>query len=140
MRAIRGKNTRPELLVRDLLESDGYSLTGQVKGLPGKPDLLLSRHRTVLFVQGCFWHGHNCHLFRWPKTRSDFWLAKIAANKRRDATARDALIHQGWRVVYIWECAFKGRLRKPHGQVVGEVAALIHADPVVTFGEITSEL
>lgn len=139
MRAIRGKNTRPELLVRDLLESDGYSLTGHVKGLPGKPDILLRRHRTALFIQGCFWHGHNCHLFKWPKTRADFWLDKIEANKQRDAIARNVLIQQGWRVVYIWECALKGRLRKPPGQAIAEIAALIHADPIVTFGEITSE-
>lgn len=140
MRAIRGKNTTPETLIRSLLESDGFRLIEHAENLPGKPDLLLHRHRIALFVQGCFWHGHDCHLFKWPKTRADFWIAKIEANRRRDEASRVALIRKGWRVLYIWECALKGRCRKPHGQVLGEMTALIHSDPVMLFAEVKSSI
>jgi len=108
MRAIKSKNTKPELLVRRLLHSLGFRFRLHAKKLPGTPDIVLKKYNAVIFVHGCFWHGHNCHLFSTPKTRTEFWFKKINANKRRDKLACKKLTSNGWRVLYIWECALKG--------------------------------
>lgn len=79
-------------------------------------------------VNGCFWHGHNCHLFRWPGSRIDFWRAKISANVRRDRATREALSEAGWRVAEVWECQLKGRERRPLEEVVGECAAFLDSE------------
>jgi len=113
MAGIRGKNTRPEILIRRALHARGYRFRLHRKDLPGKPDIVLPKHRAVIFINGCFWHGHDCHLFKWPKTREDFWLEKIGGNKVRDQAKRAALEQAGWRVLVIWECALKGTRRKP---------------------------
>jgi DNA mismatch endonuclease, patch repair protein len=84
MAGIRGKNTRPEMLVRRALHAHGYRFRLHRKDLPGKPDIVLPKYRAVIFVHGCFWHGHDCHLFKWPKTREDFWIQKIKNNQERD--------------------------------------------------------
>lgn len=110
MRAIRGKNTRPEMKCRKLLFSRGFRYRLHVSALPGKPDLILPRHRVAIFVHGCFWHGHDCYLFKVPQTRKDFWEEKIAQNKARDLRDTRALHEGGWRVLTVWECALKGRL------------------------------
>ena len=81
------------------------------KSLPGKPDLVFPRYRAVIFVNGCFWHGHDCHLFKWPKSRKDFWREKIKSNIDRDRLVTSQLKEQGWRVLRVWECALKGRTR-----------------------------
>jgi DNA mismatch endonuclease (patch repair protein) len=96
MAGIRGKNTRPEILIRKVLHRAGLRFRMHVGELPGKPDIVLPRWRAVIQVQGCFWHGHDCHLFRLPKTRREFWEAKIAGNRARDAAARAALAEFGW--------------------------------------------
>jgi DNA mismatch endonuclease (patch repair protein) len=111
MARIRGSNTGPERLVRSLLHRLGYRFT--VNGpnnrkLPGKPDIVLPRFRTVVFVHGCFWHGHEgCKDFTIPRTRRAWWTAKIASNKRRDAANEERLRWLGWQVVTIWGCATK---------------------------------
>lgn len=109
MSRIRGKDTKLELLVRHALHAEGlrYRLGGA--GLPGRPDLVFPRHKTVVFVDGCFWHGHDCHLFRLPKTRPDFWKAKIDANCARDVRVNEELLALGWRPLHVWECELRGK-------------------------------
>jgi DNA mismatch endonuclease, patch repair protein len=104
MSNIRGKNTQPELIVRSLVHRLGLRFRLHGKGLPGRPDLVLSRHRTVILVHGCFWHRHSCGLAAVPRTRPEFWAAKFDANVRRDARNKAALEALGWRVVEVWEC------------------------------------
>jgi len=104
MAGIRGKNTQTELVVRSLVHRLGLRFRLHGKGLPGRPDLVLNRHRTVIFVHGCFWHRHNCGLAAVPKTRPEFWAAKFESNVRRDARSKAALEALGWRVIEVWEC------------------------------------
>jgi len=109
MSGIRGKNTRPERHIRSLLHRQGFRFRLHVRDLPGRPDIVLPRYRAVLFVHGCFWHGHHCPFFRLPATRPEFWEAKIARNRENDRCAQDALAAAGWRVGTVWECALRGR-------------------------------
>lgn len=111
MRAIRGKNTNPEVLVRKLLFSHGFRFRLHVKNLPSTPDIVLHKYRTIILVHGCFWHGHNCYMFKIPQTRSEFWIEKIKSNQQRDHRDKLLLLKEGWRVLLIWECALKGRLK-----------------------------
>lgn len=108
MSGIRDRNTKPEIVVRSMLHRQGFRFRLHVRELPGKPDIVLPRHRAVIFVNGCFWHGHDCHLFKWPKTRVDFWRKKIERNRENDNKARVVLLANGWRVAVVWECAIKG--------------------------------
>lgn len=120
MSGIRGKNTRPELMIRKALHARGFRYRIHCKDLPGKPDLCLPKHRAVIFVHGCFWHGHDCHLFKWPKTRPEFWAAKVGRNSDVDRRSMRALLESGWRVGVIWECALKGRTRLSLDQVIDQ--------------------
>ena len=104
MSGIRGKNTKPEIIVRKALHAAGYRFRLHCKDLPGKPDIVLPKYRTVIFVHGCFWHGHMCKKFKWPKTRQKFWREKIEGNIERDKKAIAELEKLGWRVKVIWEC------------------------------------
>ena len=113
MAAIRGKDTKPELLIRKALFARGYRYRLHDKRLPGKPDLVFPKYRAVIFVHGCFWHGHGCHLFKWPKTRRDFWRRKISHNRTKDAQVYDHLHAEGWFILTVWECALKGKGRHP---------------------------
>jgi len=125
MAGIRGTNTRPEIAVRHGLHRRGFRYSLHSAGLPGKPDIVLSRWRTVVLVNGCFWHGHDCHLFRWPTSRKEFWQQKIKGNRSRDIVVKRALAAAGWRVLVIWECALKGREKLPLDDVLSESAAWI---------------
>ncbi|MEM9170600.1 MAG: very short patch repair endonuclease [Pseudomonadota bacterium] len=108
MRAVKSKNTAPELKLRKALHALGLRYRLHGKDLPGSPDLVFPKHRTVVFVHGCFWHGHDCARgAREPKTNADYWRAKIARNRARDAAAQTALQRAGWRVVVVWACALK---------------------------------
>ncbi len=108
MRQIKGKNTKPEMVVRKFLFSKGYRYRLHVKTLPGKPDIVLPKYKTVIFVHGCFWHGHEgCKYFVVPKTRTDFWLNKINTNRRNDEKAMTLLKKAGWKIIIIWECELK---------------------------------
>lgn len=109
MAAIRGSDTKPELLIRRGLHARGFRYKLHDRKLPGRPDLVLPKFRAVIFVNGCFWHGHGCPQFRWPATRQEFWLAKITGNMERDARNIETLLSSGWRVATVWECALKGR-------------------------------
>ncbi len=122
MAGIRGKDTRPEMILRRGLHVRGLRFRLHVRRLPGSPDLVFPGRRAVIFVHGCFWHGHDCHLFRLPATRQEFWRAKIEGNTARDAVAEGALAADGWRVLTIWECALKGRERLPVEVVLDRAA------------------
>lgn len=110
MSGIRGKDTKPELLVRRALHAKGFRFRLHVKDLPGRPDIVLRKHQAVVLVHGCFWHGHDCRYFKPPSTRPEFWLAKIGRNRANDLSQAKKLMEQGWRVATVWECV----LRKPH--------------------------
>lgn len=110
MSGIRSGNTKPEKLVRSLLHRKGFRFRLHRKDLPGKPDIVLSRYRTVIFVHGCFWHRHkDCKLAYTPKTRTEFWARKFMDNISRDAQAQQQLTDNGWHVVVVWECETRNR-------------------------------
>lgn len=104
MQAVRSGDTKPEIAVRKLLHRLGYRFRLRRSDLPGKPDIVLPRHRLAVFVHGCFWHRHDCKRATMPKTRTEFWEAKLSANAARDARVMKALHELGWRTVVIWEC------------------------------------
>ena len=127
MSRIKGTDTKPEMLVRKYLHANGIRYRLHNKTLPGKPDLTLTKYHTVIFVNGCFWHGHNCPLFRLPGTRTEFWQAKIDANRARDTAAEAALLAAGWRVGAVWECALRGRSALPFSEVMDRCAAWLRS-------------
>lgn len=106
MSHIRSKDTRPEKLVRKYLFSRGYRFRKNVKGLPGTPDIVMRKYRTVIFVHGCFWHGHPCQKHK-PRTRPQFWEEKIGRNRERDARNKADLLEMGWNVLTVWECQLR---------------------------------
>lgn len=109
MSGIRCRNTRPEMLIRIRLHKNGFRYRLHDKKLAGKPDIILKKYRAVIFIHGCFWHKHECHLFKWPKTRPEFWRDKINGNFSNDQKTVAALKSSGWRVCIVWECALKGK-------------------------------
>ncbi len=111
MSRIKGKNTKPEEIVRKYLFSKGFRYRKNDKKLPGTPDIVLPKYKTVIFVNGCFWHGHkDCRYFVVPKTNTDFWLNKINTNVERDKRKQEALKELGWNVIVVWECELKKNL------------------------------
>lgn len=120
MAGIRGKNTKPELLLRRALHAHGFRFRIHSSKVHGRPDIVLPKHRAVIFVHGCFWHRHEgCRYTTSPSTRPEFWQAKFEANVARDSAVRTTLLESGWRVATVWECA----LRKPD-QVAASVEFL----------------
>lgn len=112
MSRIRGKDTRPEMVVRRWLHSEGFRYSLHSRRLPGCPDLVLRRYHTVIFINGCFWHGHpGCDMFRMPRSNVEFWQEKIRRNKERDAQEVAALEALGWNVIVVWECELSRRAR-----------------------------
>jgi len=109
MAAILGKNTKPEIAIRKALFERGFRYRLHDRKVPGTPDIVLPRYNAVIFVHGCFWHGHKCPLFKVPETRSEFWKTKIERNQRNDEANIKALLALDWRVAIVWECALKGR-------------------------------
>ena len=108
MSRIKGKNTKPEELVRKYLFSQGFRYRKNDKRLPGSPDIVLPKYKTVIFVNGCFWHGHEgCKHFVWPKSNEEFWKNKIETNIARDKKKTQVLEELGWRVIMVWECELK---------------------------------
>lgn len=113
MSRIRGKDTKPELLVRRFLFANGLRYRLYDKKLPGKPDIILKKFKTIIFVHGCFWHGHdNCKYFVVPKTRTEFWLDKIEGNKKRDEENVTFLKNNGWDIIIVYECQLKKEKRE----------------------------
>lgn len=114
MSGIPGKDTKQEIALRSALHRKGFRFRKNVSNLPGKPDIVLKKYNTVIFVHGCFWHLHGCHMgTKRPLSRMEFWNNKLEGNKIRDIRHFDKLIDSGWRVLIVWECAFKGKTRIP---------------------------
>ena len=122
MSGIRGKDTRPEMLIRKGLHARGFRYRLHDNTLPGRPDMVFGSRSAVIFVNGCFWHGHDCHLFKWPTSRAEFWRQKILRNREKDEETIRALSMNGWRILTIWECALKGRTRFPVNDVIAKAA------------------
>ena len=113
MASIRGKDTKPELLVRRFLFSRGFRYRLNHPRLPGRPDIVLRKYRTVIFVNGCFWHGHEgCKNYVVPKSNTEFWIAKIERNRARDIDEQHELAAMGWHCITVWECQLKPAIRK----------------------------
>lgn len=113
MSSIKGSNTKPEILVRKFLYNNGFRFRRNVRTLPGSPDIVIKKIHTVIFINGCFWHGHqNCKAFRIPKTRTEFWIQKIQRNRERDKEAIKKLQTLGWDCIVVWECQLKPGRRK----------------------------
>lgn len=125
MSAIKNKNTKPEILVRKALHHKGFRFRLHCKNLAGKPDIVLSRYKTVILVNGCFWHGHNCHLFKWPKSNIEFWKEKINGTKGRDKKNIQALESIGWQVITIWECSLRGQTDEYINNFINDIAKQI---------------
>jgi len=112
MSMIKGKNTKPEIMVRKFLFQNGFRYRINYSKLPGKPDIVLPKYKTVIFINGCFWHGHEgCKYFVIPKTRTDWWLEKINGTIERDKKKMSALESLGWKVLTVWECELKPKKR-----------------------------
>ncbi len=134
MSGIRGRDTKIEVATRKALHARGLRYRTDVRGLPGRPDIVLPRWQAAILVHGCFWHAHKCGLFRVPATRPEFWREKLEGNAARDRRNLDALIAAGWRVAVVWECA----LRNNGGQVPIDVVDLL--DKWVRGGDRMIEL
>jgi len=113
MSRIKGKDTKPEMVVRRFLFANGFRYRLHVKKLPGKPDIVLPKYKTVIFINGCFWHGHEgCKYFVVPKTRTEWWLEKIEKTIENDKIKQQELINLGWHIIAIWECKLKPNFRE----------------------------
>ncbi|MCL4485084.1 MAG: DNA mismatch endonuclease Vsr [Nitrospirae bacterium] len=108
MRGIRSGNTKPEIFIRKGLHREGFRYRLHDPKVTGHPDLVFPKYHAVLFIHGCFWHGHDCSLFRYPETRKEFWEEKIRRNRKRDADVQKILTDAGWRIGLVWECAMRG--------------------------------
>lgn len=139
MSGIKGKNTSPELLVRKGLHARGFRFRIHADHLPGKPDLVLPKYRSVIFVHGCFWHGHDCRYFKVPQTRPEFWLEKIGRNRLRDQKQIADLIARGWRVLIVWECAVRLMKKQKNLQLIDQIGCwLINGFEFFQIGEDAS--
>jgi DNA mismatch endonuclease (patch repair protein) len=127
MSRVRSAGTKIELQVRKALHARGFRYVLGGAGLAGRPDIVLPKYRAVIFVHGCFWHGHNCHLFRLPKTRPEFWKEKIQSNQRRDARALEELRDAGWLPIEIWECSLRGRSEANRAEFITHLCATLRA-------------
>lgn len=113
MAAIHGKDTKPEMVVRRYLWGHGYRYRLNHPRLPGKPDIVMRKYRTCIFVNGCFWHGHEgCRYYTIPKTNTEFWVNKVKRNKERDVKVQHELAAMGWHCITIWECELKPKVRE----------------------------
>jgi len=122
MSGIKGKNTKPEVSIRRALHARGFRYRTHVNNLPGKPDLVLPKYKAVVFVHGCFWHGHTCRYFKIPRTRPDFWMEKIEKNRTRDRFQEIALLSDGWRVLIVWECVIRSMDKKKSMVLIDQIA------------------
>lgn len=125
MATVKGRNTRYEIAIRKRLFSKGFRYRIDDRKLPGRPDIVLPKHKVIIFVNGCFWHYHECHLSRVPKSRSEWWREKLEGNRLRDVRNLEALDAAGWRVLVIWECSFRrpGVRREEEFDHISEIAS-----------------
>jgi DNA mismatch endonuclease (patch repair protein) len=134
MAGIRSKHTKPEIAIRKALFALGWRYRIHDERLPGKPDIVFPRRKATLFVEGCYWHGHDCHLFKMPSSRTEFWTDKIQSNRQRDRRVRAELNALGWRYLTVWECSLKGRTRLPFSTLIDTIVEWLEsAEPT---GEI----
>lgn len=134
MASIKGRDTKPEILIRKLLHKRGFRFRLHVKELPGSPDVVLRKYKAVIFINGCFWHGHKgCHLFKIPATRTEFWEEKINKNQLNDIKSIKLLLDNGWRVCVIWECSVRGA-KKDLNKVINSISSWLLSD--IIFEEI----
>lgn len=131
MSGIRGKDTKPELAIRKALHARGFRFRLHAKGLPGKPDLIFQKYKAVIFVHGCFWHGHNCKYFKVPQTRTNFWLEKIGQTRFRDERQELALRALGWRVMTVWECEIRAAKRQNGETLIDLIARWLVNDACI---------
>lgn len=135
MSRIRGRDTKPEMILRRGLHRMGLRFRVHRKGLPGNPDLVFPGPRAVIFVHGCFWHMHLCRMFRWPATRPEFWREKISRNHERDVAAVQVLTEAGWRILVVWECAMRGPKRHQLDEVLANCREFVR-DDTIAYWEI----
>lgn len=136
MANIRSKNTSPEILIRKALHARGFRFRLHVKKLPGAPDLVLPKYKAVIFIHGCFWHGHNCRYFRIPKTRQEFWIGKIGKNQERDERQLNALRALKWRTLVVWECAVRTMKKQESQSLINKVIYwLLHGSDCTQINE-----
>jgi len=133
MSGIRGKNTKPEVLIRQRLHARGYRFRLHRKDLPGSPDIVLPKFKAAILINGCFWHGHQCRLFKWPKTRADFWRKKIKGNILRDRKKLAELHMIKWRVCVLWECEVKGADEEHLTEVTDSLTKWLNGKESVLF-------
>ncbi len=138
MALVGSKDTKPELLIRKGLHSLGFRYRLHVNDLPGKPDLVFPRYKSVIQINGCFWHGHSCPRCRIPNSNTEYWNRKIAKNMERDITNRQSLLDEGWRVLTIWECALTGKRKLQLQKVIAMASDWLLSTK--SFCEIEGEL
>jgi DNA mismatch endonuclease (patch repair protein) len=136
MSRIRGRDTKPEMLIRHGLHARGFRYRLQDRKLPGRPDLVFPRYHAVVFVHGCFWHGHDCPMFKLPATRQEFWINKITSNRARDARTTAALLELGWRIATVWECSIRGPRKLPGGEAITRCETFLLSEKI-TLREIS---
>ena len=125
MSHIRSTNSKPEEIVRKYLFAEGFRYRKNVKSLPGCPDIVLLKYKTLIFVNGCFWHKHDCPRFVWPSSNQDYWRPKILRNVERDNQSRKELETLGWKVITVWECELKKNvLNEALGKLIAELKAI----------------
>ncbi len=127
MSAIKSQDTKPEKFIRLLLYHSGYRYRKNYKLLPGSPDLVLKKYKTAIFINGCFWHGHGCHISHIPKSNTEFWFAKIKRNLIRDKNKVSDLLSTGWRVLIIWECAINGKIKLSPEDIKTEIISFLNS-------------
>lgn len=137
MSRIRGRDTKPELMLRRALHAKGFRFRLQDSRLPGRPDIVFPKYQSVILVHGCFWHGHGCALFKWPSTRKEFWEKKIIQNRQRDERAIAALLEKGWRVLVVWECSLRGPAKRPVWDIAATCAQFLES-PAASYAELPS--
>jgi DNA mismatch endonuclease, patch repair protein len=141
MAGIGSRNTKPELLVRRSLHARGLRYTLDGAGLPGRPDIVLPKWKVAIFVNGCFWHWHGCHLSKIPETNRTFWETKLMANQIRDDVSQMALVSAGWRVAIVWECGLRGSLAESQlPQLIRNLERWIRAEPKSKVLELPSTI
>lgn len=128
MARIRGRDTKPELALRAALHARGLRFRANDRRILGTPDLVFPRYRAVVFVHGCFWHGHDCRLGVVPSTRTEFWIDKFKRNRARDVRVRVELESEGWRVLEVWECSWRGQPAGAHAELVDTVERWLEGD------------
>ena len=124
MQAIKSGNTKPEIFIRKLLFKKGFRYRLKNK-LEGKPDIVIKKFQTAIFVNGCFWHGHRCHLFKTPRSNTDFWKNKIKKNRKRDKTVKNILLKTGWRILVIWECSLRGKKKIEERLLLSKITSFL---------------